>query len=1064
MQIKHLYSTAVLCIFIINVNAQLSFQQNNLPEEIEKTEIFAKVNKTKIPWIKNTGQQQSEVAFYAETFSGTVFVTNTGEIVYNLPIDSTKSYVLRESFIKTSDILKKSDVCGELQSQTKVNYFTGNNSNNWQSNVPTFRTVNLAEVWDGIEVKLNAYGNNIEKLFYTGPNVNYKNIQLELQGAKGLKTSKNGERIIKTPEGNIKFTKPVAYQLINNKKEYVEVAYTTKGKTYGFEPGKYNPDYELVIDPLIASTFVGGSNTDRIYSIVLDGSNNVYITGSTYSSDYPITASSYDPTYNGKYEVFVSKFTPDLSELTASTFIGGGEFDVGLAMTLDSLGNVYVTGYAHSGFPTTGSAYDNSNNGAEDVFVAKLSSDLSTLQASTFIGGFATEYGYSIAVDSSGNVLVTGCTYSADYPIAGTPYNDEPSGGADIYISKFNSDLSTLIASTYIGSSDDDYAYSIVLDDSDNVFITGYTLANNYPTAGTPYDNTHNGSYDAIISKFTPDLSTLTASTYLGGSSDEWGHSIIFDASGDLLITGFTYSNDFPTAGTPYDDSQNGGADVFITKINSDLSTLFASTFIGGNLSEEGHCIAIDDSGNIFVSGHTKSSDYPTAGSPYDDSFNGGADINVSKLSSDLSTLLASTFIGGNDDENSNFLAIDNSGNIFVSGYSESGNYPTTSSSFDDSQNGGEDAVISKFDNNLSSIPVITSQPSNQSICEGNNAIFSLTATGADSYQWQENTGSGFVNITDGGIYSGAQTDTLTITGAVLDMNNYQYQCIVTNSCGDITSNIAVLTVNSLVSITFQLENQTICEGNNAIFSLTATGADSYQWQENTGSGFVNITDGGIYSGAQTDTLTITGAVLDMNNYQYQCIVTNSCGDITSNIAVLTVYQFVSIASQPLSQEIQEDSNAVFTIIANGDITAYQWRKNEITLLDTVNIRGTTTNELTISNVSQDDAGNYDCVITGECNEVITSLASLTVLTSTETIQNDDYIKIYPNPTNGIFTIEGKNIQTVEVMNINGQIIKQLSINNNKSSIINLKGQPKGIYFVKIQSDDFIRVKEIVIQ
>ena len=883
----------LLSIFLLSVNAQTFFQQNDLPE-VEKAEITAKVNKTKIPWIKNAGQQQSEVAFYAETFSGTVFVTNTGEIVYSLPIDSTKSYVLRESFIKTSDVSKKQNVYGELQSQAKVNYFKGNNSDDWLSNVPTFQTVNLGEIWDGIEVKLNAYGNNIEKLFYISPGESYKNIQLELQGAKRLKISETGELIIKTPEGNIEFTAPIAYQIIENKKQYIEVAYIKNGKTYGFEVGDYNTDYTLIIDPLIASTFVGGSNSDRVYSIVLDGSNNVYITGGTYSSDYPATASSYDPTYNDKWEVFVSKFTPDLSTILASTFLGGGDFDVGLAMTLDGSGNVYVTGYAHSGFPVTSLAYDETNNGMEDVFVAKLSPDLSTLQASTFIGGLSTEYGYSIAIDGSGNVLVTGCTYSSGYPTAGTPYNDDPNGYADIYISKFTSDLSSLLASTFVGSSNDDYAYSIVLDGSDNVFITGFTFANNYPTAGSPYDNTYNGSYDAIISKFTSDLSTLTASTYLGGNSDEWGHSIIFDTSGNLLITGFTYSDNFPTAGTPYDDSQNGGADVFVTKINSDLSTLSASTFIGGSLSEEGHSIAIDNDGNIFVSGHTKSSDYPMAGSPYNDSHNGGVkDINVSKLSSDLSTLLASTFIGGNDDENSNFLAVDNSGNIFVSGYSESGDYPTTSSSFDDSYNGSEDAIISKLDNNLSGgepLPEITSQP----------------------------------------------------------------------------------------------ENQTICEGENAIFSLTATGADSYQWQENAGSGFENITEGDIYSGAETNTLTITEVSSDMTNYEYQCIVANSYGNAISNIAVLTV------------------------------------------------------------------------------------------ITSIETIQNTDSIKIYPNPSNGIFTIHGKNIQTVEIVNISGQTIKQLSIDppsfhygragNYQSTIIDLKGHPKGVYFVKIQTNNQIFTNKLILK
>ncbi|MCK4663979.1 MAG: immunoglobulin domain-containing protein [Bacteroidales bacterium] len=362
----------------------------------------------------------------------------------------------------------------------------------------------------------------------------------------------------------------------------------------------------------------------------------------------------------------------------------------------------------------------------------------------------------------------------------------------------------------------------------------------------------------------------------------------------------------------------------------------------------------------------------------------------------------------------------------------------------------------------------ITSQPKNQTICEGNDTIFCITATNADNYKWQVNTGSNFEDITDDDIYSGAETDTLTITSATANMNTYEYQCVADNSCGDITSNIAILTVNSLVSITSQPENQTICEGNDTIFGITATNADNYQWQVNTGSNFEDITNGDIYSGAETDTLTITSATANMNTYEYQCVVANSCGDITSNIAVLTIYQLVSITSQPVSQEIQEDSNAVFTVIANGDITAYQWRKNEITLLDTGNISGTTTNELTILNVSQNDAGNYDCVITGECNEVITNLASLTVLTSIETIQNSDDIKIYPNPTNGIFTIEGKDIQSIEITNINGQTVYVKNPQGFKNLAglvqIDLSEQPKGIYFVKIWNNDFITVKKIVVE
>ncbi|MCK4663978.1 MAG: SBBP repeat-containing protein [Bacteroidales bacterium] len=1449
MKIKRLFSTAILCIFIINANAQLSFQQNNL-QEVEKAEVTAKVNKTKIPWIKNTGQQQSEVAFYAETFSGTVFVTNTGEIVYSLPIDSAKSYVLRESFIKTNDVLKKSDVYGELQSQTKVNYFTGNNSDNWQSNVPTFQTVNLGEVWDGIEVKLNAYGNNIEKLFFINPGVAPENIQLKLYGAKKLIISQTGELIIKTPEGNIKFTEPVAYQTINNKKESVEVAYTTKGKTYGFEVGKYNSDYELVIDPLIASTFVGGTGRDDSWFLALDNIGNVFITGETSSSTYPTTAGAYNTTTNGNYDVFVSKFSPDLQTLLISTFLGGTNSDYCTSLAFDSNNNIYITGNTWSNnFPMAGTPYDNSLSGDYDVFVAKLNSDLSLLLASTYIGGTQQEKAYSIAADNTGSIFITGFTLSYGYPTTSGAYDETwNDGGIDAFISKFDSDLSTLSASTFLGGSANwDYCYSLAIDSYGNVFVTGHTYSHNFPSAGTPYEDTFQGAIDGFISKFTPDLSTLSVSTFVGSSEYDYCWSIKLDDSDNVYVTGHTSSSGFPTSETAYDKIFNGEIDAFVSKFTSDLNTLSASTFIGGSGWEKSYSIDFDNSGNVFITGYTTSSDFPVSTTAYDNSYNGSDDLFISKFTSDLSSLSASTFLGGILEDFGSEIAVDALGNVFVTGYTTSNNYPVTASAYDVSYAGDDDVFISKFDNTLSNLPEITLQPENQSICAGNNAIFSLTATGADSYQWQENTGSGFENIIDGGIYNGAETDTLTITGVSLDMTDYQYQCVVTNaygeeisnivvltvclpvsisshpenqticegndtifgitainadsykwqvntgsnfenitdgdiysgaetdtltitgagfdmntyeyqciasnlcvditsnsaflmvsptvyitsqpenqtvcegndtifcitatdvdnyqwqvntgssfeditdddiysgaktdtliitsvtanmntyeyqciidnlcgditsniavltinplvsinsqpenqticegndtifyitatnadsykwqvntgssfeditdgdvysgtetdtltitsatanmntyqyqcvagnscgditsniavltvnplvsitsqpenqticegndtifciaatnvdsyqwqvntgsgfeditdgdvysgtetdtltitsatanmntyqyqcvagnSCGDITSNIAVLTVNPLVSISFQPENQTICEGNDTIFCITATNADNYQWQVNTGSNFEDITDDDIYSGAETDTLTITGANLDMNDYQYQCIIANSCGDITSNIAVLTVHQLVSITSQPISQEIQEDSNAVFTVIANGDITAYQWRKNEIPLSDTGNISGTTTNELTISNISQNDAGNYDCVITGECNEVITNLVSLTVLTSIETIQNIDDIKIYPNPTNGIFTIEGKDIQSIEITNINGQTIRQYSIDNlsadrqdNKSSIVNLKGQPKGIYFVKIWNNDFITIKKIVVE
>jgi hypothetical protein len=178
----------------------------------------------------------------------------------------------------------------------------------------------------------------------------------------------------------VKFTKPVAYQKIKGEKKTVDVTYDiNEGNIYGFKVGNYDKKRPLVIDPLLASTFIGGSGYDTAYSIALDGSGNIYVTGKTWSSDYPTTSGAYDESYNSVYDVFISKLDNNLSSLLASTFIGGSGNDTAYSIVLDGTGNVYVTGWTESSdYSTTPGAYDESYNGGDyDVFVSKLDSNLS---------------------------------------------------------------------------------------------------------------------------------------------------------------------------------------------------------------------------------------------------------------------------------------------------------------------------------------------------------------------------------------------------------------------------------------------------------------------------------------------------------------------------------------------------------------------------------------------------------------------------------------------------------------------------------------------------------------
>jgi len=763
----------------------MAFESRDIPSE-KRSEIVTHLKTISIPFITNQGQMENGVKFYANTFGGTIFVTDKGELIYSLSkIDEEESSPPREATpslhaedtkfssslrgngegegdspankvdVKQAHSLaikeeligaKVSVVKGEVAAATKVSYFKGKDPSEWKPGIPTYESVSLGEVYKGIELKFKAYGNNVEKLFYVNPGANPADIKVKLNGAKGIMVNEEGELEVLTELGPIKFTKPVAYQektpsnsphLLGEgqgggQKQPIEVAYVVDRDSYSFKLGNYDKTKPLVIDPLLASTFIGGGHLDSVSSIAIDASGNVYVTGGTYSSDYPTTAGSFDTSFNGiSYiwyggDTFVSRLSNDLTTLLASTFIGGGQGEMGNSLTIDASGNVYVTGFTTSSdYPTTAGAYDTSFNGGSDVFISKFSGDLLTLLSSTLIGGNSGNYSSSLAIDTSGNVYVTGITGSYDYPTTAGAYDTSFNGGYDVFVSKLSGNLSILLSSTFIGGSNEgtDDAYSLSIDTSGNVYITGYTHSSDYPTTAGAYDISFNGAFggggaDAFVSRLSGDLSTLLASTFIGGDGHDFPSSLSIDTSGIIYVTGSTQfytvrERDpnwigYPTTAGAYDTTYNGFYDVFVSRLSGDLSTLLASTFLGGSstaYSDGASSLAIDTSGNVYVTGNTGSYDYPTTTGAYDTSQNGYADVFVSRLSSDLSTLLASTFIGGGDSEGAISLAIDASGNVYVTGGTNSSDYPTTVGAYDTSINYSTypgDIFISKLDANLS--------------------------------------------------------------------------------------------------------------------------------------------------------------------------------------------------------------------------------------------------------------------------------------------------------------------------------------------------------------------------
>ena len=733
-------------------------------------------------------------------------ILNPKSAIQNLSptsIGEPKSGVaLREEFIGA----KVSGIKGEGESVTKVNYFKGKDPSKWKTNISTYEVVSLGEIYDGIELKLKAYGNNVEKLFCVKPEASPDQIKIKLSGAKDcgvqnaecgienpksefqnpkLQINKSGELEIETELGPVRFTKPIAYQEIKGKRVDVSVEYRvgsseaenkpSKHKTcdsklmsinpkstnsdsknlnseihnpkleYGFKVASYDKTKDLIIDPLLASTFLGGSSYNYANVIAVDSSGDIYVAGNTSSLDFPTTTGAYDTTYNGSDsyggDTFVSKLNGDLTSLIAATYLGGSRSDYNNSIAVDKDGNIYVAGYTLSeDFPTISSCYDTSYNGGGyggDVFVSKLNGNLTSLLASTYLGGSNSDYSYSIAIDSNGNICMTGQTDSSDFPITTGTYDTsfDPSGYNDAFVSRLNSDLTTLLASTFLGGTNGEGGNSITIDTDGNIYVTGWTSSSNFPTTDA-YDTSYNGNdytlgdgnyygHDIFVSKLSSDLTNLLASTYLGGSEQDYVNSIAIDSGGDIYVAGRTWSSNFPTTSGAYDTSYayNGQTEAYVSKLNGDLTSLLASTYLGGNSYDEIHSIVINSEGNIYVTGGTYSSGFPTTSGAYDTyshSDSDGGDAFISKLDDTLSNLLASTFLGGSGgDDLGSSIAIDSSGNIYVAGYTYSIDFPATTGAYDTSYNGDEnshyDAFVSKLDSNLSAggniVPAPTPSP-----------------------------------------------------------------------------------------------------------------------------------------------------------------------------------------------------------------------------------------------------------------------------------------------------------------------------------------------------------------
>ena len=653
-----------------------------------------------LSFVPNAGQNDRRVRYSAQAGDTSFFFTRRGAVV--ALAGKEKGFALRLGFLGAD---RRVAIGGQRRVAGRVNYLLGRDRTGWHTNLPTYHEVVYRQLWPGIDLRFRGSEGQLKYELEVAPGASVDAIRLAYAGASGVSLDRDGDLLLRTPLGTFRDTRPISYQPLGGKRVPVRSRFVLAGGgRYGFGVGAYDRRLPLIIDPgLQYSTYLGGSSFDSGSGIAVDAAGSAYVTGETDSTDFPTTSGAVESAPNGDSDAFVTKLNRSGTGLVYTTYLGGGGDDIGNGIAVDPVGSAYVTGETDStDFPTTSGAFEPTNGRLDiDAFVAKLDATGSALLYSTYLGGrLGDETGGGIAVDPAGNAYVTGETDSDDFPTTLGAFQPTYNDTGDAFVSKLNPGGSALAYSTYLGGTDSDFGRGIVVD-ATGAYVTGETASSDFPTTPGAFDPTLNSPSggDAFVTKLNMTGSGLVYSTYLGGSASQTGFGIAVDPAGSAYVTGETGSSDFPTTAGAIDPTANGSKDAFVTKLNPAGSALAYSTYLGGSLgAETGRAIAVDTAGSAHVTGDTDSGDFPTTLGALDPTANGNSDAFVTKLNPSGSALAYSTYLGGTNSEDGNGIAVDPAGGAYVTGQTESSDYPTTVGAPDPTLGGSSDAFVTKLD------------------------------------------------------------------------------------------------------------------------------------------------------------------------------------------------------------------------------------------------------------------------------------------------------------------------------------------------------------------------------
>ncbi len=822
--------------------------------------------------LENKGQWPSPVLFQSSIDGGKVWVQQN-KFVYHLQDYSSmhenhinfdvnagkeiREHLVHLNFVGSNQIssIEKHD-----ESSFYFNYFKGSDRSKWASNVHSYGNSILKNIYNGIDLNVQNKDGVFKYEFLIAPYQSHDRIQLNYAGQESINLNSAGDLEITTKLGKIFEEHPYAYQLVDGTKIEVSCDFILNGNNVSFHIGDYDESKPLIIDPVLIFATYNGAFSDNFGMTATYGyDGSAFAGGMVYGNNYPMpSGTSYDinsnfTVLNGAYgvtDVFITKYSPDGSNMLWSTFLGGGNNNAGTeaahSLICDLNDNIYVFGSTSSAdFPTSAGAYDATHNGGTaaqlsfngvthnnqgvDLYVSKFSADGTTLMGSTFVGGsgndgmnyeaallpydnvgaytgivsnYGDQFRGEITLDASNNVVVASCTKSTNFPTVNA-FQNSNAGNQDGVIFMLSSDFSQLLFSSYYGGSQDDACYSVKMDLSGNFVFAGGSESTNIPgTAGGLQPNSGGGSTDGFVVKVPSGGNSIVNASYIGMNQYDQVFFVEIDRLNNVFLLGQSVGGNFPINNASY---SNGSSSNFVIKLDSLLSSNLASTRFGNgspDIQISPAAFLVDNCGNIYISGwganilqaNTQLNGMPVTVDALQATPAGGADFYLMVMAADMSNILYGSYIGGpQSDEHvdGGTSRFDKNGVVYqcvCAGCGGNDDFPTSAGAFSSVNNSSNcNAVVYKFDSGLLPLAEFTVD---QTIgCNDFTVSFDNNSSASDTYLW---------DFGDGVLDSTTYNPVITYTEA----GTYEINLFVTDSICQLTdtAQIIVVVIDSVIS------------------------------------------------------------------------------------------------------------------------------------------------------------------------------------------------------------------------------------------------------------------------